>query len=556
MKKLIAMLVAVLIAASLPGCGMVVRETVSTVKDLTRTTEPGATYLSESDELGYVTDGAEGGGSGAYIIELPDDFNTEEYAKLDENGFVSVALNPFSTFSADIDTASYCNLRRMIREGLPLEDIPNGAVRIEEMLNYFKYDYQGPEGNDLFGVNACIADCPWNPDTKLLVLGLQTERTEMVETQGNNLVFLIDTSGSMDSPDKLELLQKSFSFLVDQLDPRDTVSIVTYSGSERVVLDGVQAKDRWKILRAVNSLEAEGCTNGQSGLARAYDLAEKHFIEGGNNRIILASDGDLNVGITSESDLSDYVSQKREMGVYLSVLGFGTGNYKDTKMETIADDGNGAYYYIDCLDEAERVFGEDLCATMFTIANDVKLQLEFNPAYVKGYRQVGYENRALDDDEFKDDTVDAGEVGVGHSVTVAYEIVLNDSAQELTGTDSRYGNTNAAGVENGEWFALNVRYKPVTDAGVGEAVENHYAFGEKDYTDNPTEDWIFASQVISFGMLARGSEFAGNLDLGDLCEQVQAYSNGFDFGTGAVDERRAEFAELVLQSAGVVEWAW
>ncbi|MBQ3106895.1 MAG: von Willebrand factor type A domain-containing protein, partial [Eggerthellaceae bacterium] len=385
-----------------------------------------------------------------YLLEEESDiFDTEEYSVVEEHGFTSVSSQPFSTFAADVDTASYANWRRMVNQYMLLDEIPDGAIRTEEFLNYFDYGYDGPEGSDLFGVNVTIGDCPWNPDTKLLVMGLQT--TELAYNQvssGNNLVFLIDVSGSMDSPDKLGLLKESFSYLVENLNPSDTVSIVTYSGTERVVLDGEPAENKRRILRAVDRLEAGGSTNGQAGLAMAYEIAREHFIEGGNNRIVLASDGDLNVGMTSESELSDYVSEQRKSGIYLSVLGFGDGNYKDSKMETIANDGNGNYHYIDCLAEAEKVLGRDLCATMVTVADDVKLQLEFNPAYVKGYRQIGYENRELSADEFRDDSVDAGEVGTGHSVTVAYELVMTDSAMELFAFDSRYSQASA-GVQNG-----------------------------------------------------------------------------------------------------------
>ena len=520
------------LACALVGCG---QTSVSRVGD-----ETGAIELAaDTDEVadGLVYDATAAGAYAGDEIDIVEPLDTEEYAAVDENGFTSVATNPFSTFSADVDTASYCNLRRMIDDGYAVDDIPDGAVRIEEMLNYFKYDYAQPEDGELFGVTAAVGDCPWNEDTKLLVMGLQTQAGDYAQGKGNNLVFLIDTSGSMDSPDKLPLLQESFSYLVDQLDPSDTVSVVTYSGEERVVLDGVSAQKKGRILRAIRSLEADGCTNGQAGLAMAYELAEDHFVEGGNNRIILASDGDLNVGMTSESELSDYVAEMRESGVYLSVLGFGTGNYKDTKMETIADDGNGAYYYIDCIEEAERVFGEDLCATMVTLAEDVKLQIEFNPAYVKGYRQIGYENRALATDDFKDDSVDAGEVGAGHSVTVAYELVMTDSDLELTTSTSRYGSASA-GVDNGEWLTLAVRYK---EPGTDEATEREYPLGEEAYSEEPGADWEFASKVIEVGMLAGGSEYAGELDLATVSEELDEME--------LTDERRVEFADLVYELA-------
>ena len=479
------------------------------------------------------------------IIEIP--WNTEEYNVITEHGFTSVLSKPFSTFSADIDTASYCNLRRMIRDGYLLDEIPAGAVRIEEMLNYFTYSYAAPgeglpaettaaDGSELFGVTATISTCPWNPDTKLLVIGLQAKEAQVKANTGNNLVFLIDVSGSMATSNKLPLLQQSFAYLLDNLGENDTVSIVTYASGEQVVLQGAKASERERILEALNGLDARGATNGQAGLAMAYDVASRYFVEGGNNRIILASDGDLNVGITSMSDLEEYVAGKRDSGIYLSVLGFGDGNFKDTKMETIADAGNGAYYYIDCIEEAERIFGEQLTRTMYAVANDVKFQLEFNPAYVKGYRQVGYENRELSDDEFTDDKVDAGEVGSGAQITVAYELVTVDSAMQLFTAESRYGAGNA-GVENGEWLALSVRYKEPGATSADAAQASSYVIGESACTETPGEDWMFAAQVIEFGMILRGSENVGTATLDGLQREV--------LSAGYTDERRVEFAKLV-----------
>lgn len=469
----------------------------------------------------------------------PEDFNTEEYNAIDEHGFTSTASQPFSTFAADVDTASYANWRRMVTQGYVLGEFPDGALRVEEFLNYFDYDYAGPQGDDLFGVTATISDCPWNPDTKLLVMGLQTAEVPYDQAaDGNNLVFLIDVSGSMDDPSKLGLLKDSFTYLVENLNPTDTVSIVTYSGEERVVLEGEPAENKRSILRAVDSLEAGGSTNGEAGLAMAYKIANEYYLEGGNNRIILASDGDLNVGMTSESELSDFVSQQRESGIYLSVLGFGDGNYKDNKMETLANDGNGNYHYIDCLAEAQKVLGEDLCSTMVTVADDVKLQLEFNPAYVKGYRQIGYENRELSADEFLDDRVDAGEVGAGHSITVAYELVMVDSAMELFESESRYG-SDQLGVENGEWFALDMRWKKPGGDVVQEA---SHTFGEGDYTTEPSDDWTFAAAVIEYCMIATDSQNKGDSSIMEVLEMVDSVlENG-------ADDYRREFRQLVSES--------
>ncbi len=469
-----------------------------------------------------------------------DPFNTEEYNVLTEHGFTSVLSRPFSTFSADVDTASYCNIRRLIRENSSY--IPSGAVRIEEMLNYFTYSFAGPAAgsDDLFGVTTVIGDCPWNPDTKLMVIGLTAKEANVAQSAGNNLVFLVDISGSMSTSDKLPLLQQSFSYLIDQLGENDTVSIVTYASGEEIIVEGVPASDRTTLLRAINSLSAKGATNGQAGLATAYEVARRHYIAGGNNRIIMASDGDLNVGITSESDLHDFVAGKRDEGVYLSVLGFGSGNYKDNKMETLADNGNGAYYYIDCLDEARRVFGEQLTRTMYTVANDVKFQLEFNPAYVKGYRQIGYENRELADDDFANDKVDAGEVGSGAQLVVAYELVMADSGMELFTSDSRYG-AGSVGVENGEWLALNIRWKEPGATSVDEATQRTYTFGAENYTAAPgvESDWAFCAKVIQFGMLLQHSENPGTTTLEQLQDEVQVFRGA--------DERRSEFADLVLR---------
>ncbi|MDE6053202.1 MAG: VWA domain-containing protein, partial [Lachnospiraceae bacterium] len=387
-------------------------------------------------------------------------WNTEEYNAVEEPGFQSVANNPLSTFSADVDTASYSNIRRMIEAGYSLDAIPSGAVRIEEMLNYFSYDYRLPKKNEPFGVTTVLGDCPWNGDAKLLQIGLKTKEIDFSEAPDSNLVFLLDVSGSMYTDDKLPLLQKSFSMLVQELDRKDTVSIVTYAGSDRVILEGESGEHKEKIIEAINELEAGGSTNGSAGIETAYALAEQYFIKGGNNRVILATDGDLNVGASSESELHELITKKKESGVYLSVLGFGTGNIKDNKMEILADCGNGNYAYIDSISEAKKVLVEQMGAILVTVAKDVKLQVEFNPAYVKGYRLLGYENRALAAEDFDDDKKDAGEIGAGHMVTALYEIIPVDSEQEISETELKYqDNKSDAGVKNGEWLNLKIRYK-------------------------------------------------------------------------------------------------
>lgn len=478
-----------------------------------------------------------------YLFDGPG--NTEEYSHIEEPGFVSTATRPFSTFSADVDTASYCNLRRMVAEGTRIGDIPRGAIRIEEMLNYFDYDYAAPRQNDLFGVTSQIADCPWNPDTKLLVMGFATEPIDYADTAGANLVFLIDTSGSMDSPDKLPLLQDSFAELTDGLTERDRVSIVTYAGTERVVLEGASGADKRAITRAVDSLRAEGSTNGEAGLETAYRIADRYRIEGGVNRIIMASDGDLNVGMSSESDLRDYVSEKRTGGVYLSVLGFGSGNYKDNKMEALADNGNGTYCYIDCREEARRVFDEKLAANIVPLADDAKLQVEFNPSQVKGYRLIGYENRSLADRDFENDAVDAGEIGTGHQFTIAYEIALADSAIDIPTPEPDHRSDGAdepddagsAGKapDRDSWLTCSIRYKP---AGAAVSTARSYEIGEESFTARPNDDWAFAAAVIECGMVLRGSDHAGSASL----REARAMVAGLDI---AAHDVKADFERML-----------
>lgn len=468
--------------------------------------------------------------------QAPQAWNTEEYNALEEAGFRSVADSPLSTFSADVDTASYSNIRRMIEDGYSMEEIPKGAVRIEEMLNYFSYDYDLPKKNEPFGVTTVIGDCPWNEDAKLLQIGLKTQAIDFSEAPDSNLVFLLDVSGSMYTDDKLPLLQKSFSMLVQELGEKDTVSVVTYAGSDKVILKGERGDNKEEIIKAVGALEAGGSTNGADGIETAYALAEKYFIEGGNNRVILATDGDLNVGVSSESALDELITEKKESGVYLSVLGFGTGNIKDNKMEILADRGNGNYAYIDSVSEAKKVLVEQMGATLVTVAKDVKLQVEFNPAYIKGYRLIGYENRALAAEDFDDDRKDAGEIGAGHMVTALYEIVLADSGQEIPQTELKYQDSEkGAGVQNGEWLNLKIRYK---EPDADESLLREYPVTEEDYTGDPSEDFYFAAAVAEFGLLLRDSEYRGNASF----DNVRALLRKVDTDE---DEYKDEFVYLV-----------
>ena len=464
-----------------------------------------------------------------------EDWNTEEYDSIREIGFKSVVNEPLSTFSVDVDTASYSNLRRMIEQGYGLEDIPAGAVRIEEMLNYFSYDYNLPTGEEPFGVTTVMGDCPWNENAILLQIGLKTEAIDFSEAPDSNLVFLLDVSGSMNSEDKLPLLQKSFRMLAEELTEKDRVSIVTYASSNKVVLEGVSGDNKQTIVDALESLEAYGSTNGGNGIQTAYALAEEYFIEGGNNRVILATDGDLNVGVTSESELEKLITQKKESGVFLSVLGFGTGNIKDNKMETLADKGNGNYAYIDSLGEAKKVLVEEMGATLVTVAKDVKLQVEFNPAYVQGYRLLGYENRRLEAEDFNDDSKDAGEIGAGHTVTALYEIVPVGSGQEIPQTELKYQDNDSAGVENGEWLNLSIRYKAPDSE---ESRLAAYPVTEESYMEKPSEDFYFAAAVAEFGLLVRDSKYKGEASFENVKELLQQVDTD-------ADDYKDEFVYLV-----------
>lgn len=481
--------------------------------------------------------------------EIPSQ-NGEEYSKWEEKGYVDVMREPLSTFAADVDTASYSNLRRMIRDGWDLENLPEGSVRIEEMLNYFSYDFEEPKGQEPFGVTTQIGKCPWNDEAELLMIGLKTESVDYDYAPPSNLVFLLDVSGSMGDPDKLPLLQDSFATLTDSLTEKDRISIVTYAAEDKVILRGARGDEKKKIKKALNKLKASGGTNGSQGIERAYELAEEYFIEGGNNRIILATDGDLNIGMTTEEELEELISEKKESGIFLSVLGFGTGNIKDNKMETLADKGNGNYAYIDCQREADKVLFEEMTATLVTICKDVKFQVEFNPAVVEGYRLLGYENRALDRQDFDDDEKDGGEIGAGHSVTALYEIVLreplNHSMTKGEISELRYGSeykkrlTETEGTYDAnaskEWLTISIRYKK--PAGTTSQLLQ-YPIGYECYRHDPSADFRFAAAVAEFGLLASHSNYPENASL----SHVRKTLKDLDFK----DVYKIEFQELVEQ---------
>ena len=472
--------------------------------------------------------------------------NTEEYSKWEERGFRSVLKEPLSTFAADVDTASYSNLRRLLTEGYSLEELPQGAVRIEELLNYFSYDYEEPKGQEPFGVTTKLGACPWNEEAQLLMIGLKTEDIDYSQAPPSNLVFLLDVSGSMSHADKLPLLQESFGLLAENLTEKDRISIVTYAGDDEVVLRGAAGNETRKIKRAINRLKAGGGTNGSKGIETAYEIAEENFIKGGNNRIILATDGDLNIGLTTEEELEELITEKKESGIYLSVLGFGAGNLKDNKMEVLADKGNGNYAYIDSLREARKVLVEEMTATLLTICKDVKLQVEFNPSVVSDYRLIGYENRALNREDFEDDTKDAGEIGAGHSVTVLYELILKEpitdlSEEEIKGLkyEKNYkkelkeaGESSAALYE--EWLTLSIRYKkPAEDS----SNLLRYPVSYEDYQSSPDDDFVFAAAVAEFGLLASDSAYAGDASL----KHVRSALKGIILD----DEYKEEFYDLV-----------
>ncbi len=475
-------------------------------------------------------------------------YATEEYRAREEQGFSKTSVSPLSTFSADVDTASYSNLRRMLKQGLRPEEIPQGAVRLEEMLNYFDYDYQAPKAGEPFGVTIDAAPCPWNEEHGLIRIGVKTEELDFSESPSSNLVFLLDVSGSMEEPQKLPQLKQAFAMLVESLDEKDRISIVTYAGTDEVVLDGARGNEKGAILEALQGLSAAGSTNGSAGLETAYQLAQAHWIEGGNNRIILATDGDLNVGQTSESELKTLVEEKRKSGVYLTVLGFGQGNLKDNKMETLADWGNGNYAYIDSDLEARRVLVEELGSTLVTVAEDVKFQLEFNPAQIAQYRLLGYENRLLAAEDFTDDTKDAGEIGAGHTVTVLYEVVWADEAQsdeaQSDEVQLKYQQKQPVeGEAQKEWATLKIRYK---EPGVSKSQELSRAFGEEIYQqDLSRSGMLLEASVAEFGLLLSDSDNCGAgsyQQILDLWKEQQYGGN----------EEIQEFLELVQLAQGIV----
>ena len=467
-------------------------------------------------------------------------FNTEGYAGMDENGFKSVKNNPLSTFSIDVDNASYSNIRRFINSGvLP----PPDAVRIEEMINYFRYDYPEPDGVHPFSVYSELADCPWNSRHQLLLVGLRGKSIDKSSLPSSNLVFLIDVSGSMNIPNKLPLLKSAFGLLVNELRPQDHVAIVVYAGAAGLVLESTPGSRKEVIMNAINNLEAGGSTAGGAGLRLAYSIASENFVKGGNNRIILATDGDFNVGESSNGGMERLVEENRDRGIFMTVLGFGMGNIKDDKMEIIADKGNGNYSYIDNLQEARRVLVKEFGGTLFTIAKDVKFQVEFNPSKVQSYRLIGYENRLLNDEDFNDDKKDAGEMGSGHNVTALYELVPAGSDEKIPSVDPlKYQGADRTNVTAGnnyqnEYLTIKIRYKKpdgITSMLLEKPVKN-YINDMEDTSDNLR----FAAAVSEFGMILRNSEFKGKATLEDAAKLARSARGDDEEGY------RGEFIRLI-----------
>ncbi len=467
-------------------------------------------------------------------------FNTEEYDAIIENPFLNAIQNPLSTFSIDVDAGSYSNVRRFLQNGeLP----PAGAVRIEELINYFHYEYPQPSNDDPFSINTEVGTCVWNPQHQLVMIGLQGRKIPTENLPASNLVFLIDVSGSMMEPEKLPLVQKSLKMLVDQLREQDHVSLVVYAGNAGLVLPSTPGSEKTKIKNAIDALEAGGSTAGGAGIQLAYKVASQNFIKNGNNRIILCTDGDFNVGPSSDSELFDIIDREKKTGVFLTVLGFGMGNYKDAKMEKLADKGNGNHAYIDNEMEAKKVLVNEFGGTLFTIAKDVKLQIEFNPAKVQSYRLVGYENRMLSKEDFNNDNKDAGELGSGHTVTAVYEIIpvgVKDDFSQLV--DPLKYQKEKIHLENAtnELMTIKFRYKK-PDGDVSRLIVHPVEL--KEFIVSGSNNLEFVSAVAEFGMLLRNSSF----------KQQANFNQAYELAKRSLGEDqegyRKEFLQL-LQQAG------
>ena len=471
----------------------------------------------------------------------PQNWNTEGYATIHDNIFHDPTNAPLSTFSIDVDAASYSNVRRFLNNG---QAPPKDAVRIEELINYFSYDYKQPKGDLPFAVNTEVSAAPWNLNHRLVHIGLQGEKISMENLPASNIVFLLDVSGSMNASNKLPLLKSAFKLLVNQLREEDRVSIVVYAGAAGLVLEPTSGANKQKILAALNNLQAGGSTGGGAGIKLAYSTAKENFVEGGNNRIVLATDGDFNIGASSDAEMERLIEKERESGVFLTVLGFGMGNYKDSKMEILADKGNGNYSYIDNIHEAKKVLVNEFGGTMFTIAKDVKIQVEFNPTLVKEYRLIGYENRVLKSEDFNNDKKDAGELGSGHTVTALYEIVLVSSNEAGSGSVDplKYQSpkVNKIAKNTDELMTVKLRYKE-PDGYKSNLISRVIKDADNDL-DKTSNNFRWSAAVAEFGMLLRDSEFKGNSSYAEVLSLAKS-AKGSD-----VEGYRAEFIRMVNSS--------
>jgi Ca-activated chloride channel homolog len=476
-----------------------------------------------------------------FHVNIDNGHNREGYDHIQENGFRAVTQEPLSTFSIDVDGASYSNVRRFLNNNLLP---PAGAVRVEEMINYFQYGYQQPKNNDPFAVHAEMAECPWNNKHKLVLVGLQGKKMPVDDLPPSNLTFLVDVSGSMGSSDKLPLVKQALGMLAEQLREKDMVSVVVYAGAAGVVLAPTNGTDKKTIKEALDHLEAGGSTAGGAGIKLAYQTARQNFVKGGNNRVILCTDGDFNVGMSSDDELVRLIEKEKESGVFLTVLGFGSGNYQDAKMQKLADKGNGNHAYIDQINEAKKVFVNEFGGTLFTIARDVKIQVEFNPAYVQGYRLVGYENRMLNREDFNDDKKDAGELGSGHTVTALYEIIPAGLETELIKNvdELKYSSIKTSKpVFNNEAMMVKLRYKKPTG---DNSMLMLYPVKQKETSwRNTSEQFRFAAAVAEMGMLLRDSDYRGNSSWAGLIAMASAVV-GNDH-----DGYRKEFIQLAEKAS-------
>lgn len=515
----------------------------ATDKQITIRGSASVKYAAPTTVYGYSNGKAAIFGARSGIPAGSNDFDREGYDFINEQGFLKSTDNPLSTFSIDVDAASYSNIRRFLNDGqLP----PAGAVRIEEMVNYFRYDYPQPEDEKPFFISTEISGCPWNKDHRLAMIGMQGKSISTENLPQSNLVFLVDVSGSMMDENKLPLVKQSLKLLTDQLRSQDHVAIVVYAGNAGLVLPSTGGIEKSKIKDAIDALEAGGSTAGGEGIQLAYKTAEKYFSKNGNNRVVLCTDGDFNVGLSSDDELERLIEKERESGVYLTVLGFGMGNYQDAKMQKLADRGNGNHAYIDQVSEAKKVLIREFGGTLFAIANDVKLQVEFNPALVQGYRLIGYENRMLKKEDFNDDKKDAGELGSGHTVTALYEIIPSGvqttflkNVDALKYQEEGFGRTSF----NKELMTIKFRYKRP-----GESSSTMAEFPVKDeerLISDASENYRFASAVAEFGMILRNSEF----------KQHSSFANVLGLAKGATGKDhegyRKEFISLVKKASEI-----